>query len=171
MDEIGWYWMGAMPDQDMPTHDTLRQEVLWSTFMAGASGIEWYFGYKYAQSDLNCEDWRSRDNLWKQTKIAMDFFSDLPLREMEPMDELLQGEQAHCLAKKGETYVVYFKRPAANKLSLVDLDGTVKVKWMNPQTGKWLADKTQSLAGGTTIALSPPMDEQQKDWVALVTKE
>ncbi len=171
MDEIGWYWMGAMPDQDMPTHDTLRQEVLWSTFMAGASGVEWYFGYKYAQSDLNCEDWRSRDNLWKQTKIAMDFFSDLPLREMEPMDELLTGEQAHCFAKKGETYVVYFKSPAANKLSLVDLDGTVKVRWMNPQTGKWLEDKTQSLAGGTTISLSPPIDEQQKDWVALVTKE
>ncbi len=170
MDEIGWYWMGAMPDQDMPTHDTLRQEVLWPTFLAGGSGVEWYFGYKYACGDLNCEDWRTRDKLWKQTKITMDFFSDLPMPEMEPMDELLKGEQAHCLAKVGDTYVVYIKRPSAVYLDLTDGPAEVEVKWMNPMTGEWLSDQNTKLKGGAPIQLDTPTGGQQSDWVALVTK-
>lgn len=170
MDEIGWYWMGAMPDADMPTHDTLRQEVLWSSFLAGGSGVEWYFGYKYAQSDLNCEDWRSRDQLWKQTKIAMDFFAALPLKEMEPADELLKGENSHCLAKTGDTYVVYSKKPQVVYLDLTDGPAEVEVKWMNPMTGEWQADHTQKLEGGAAIELETPSGGQQSDWVALVTK-
>ncbi len=52
--------VGVVPDADDPTHDIPRKQALWGNLMAGGSGVEWYFGYKYPHMDLNCEDWRSR---------------------------------------------------------------------------------------------------------------
>lgn len=63
MDEIGPWHTGAGPDADDPTHDELRHRVLWGALMAGASGVEWYFGAHFAHNDLSAEDWRSRDTL------------------------------------------------------------------------------------------------------------
>ena len=53
----------AKPDADDPSHDEVNGPVLWGNLMAGGAGVEWYFGYKFAHSDLNCEDWHSRDAL------------------------------------------------------------------------------------------------------------
>ena len=44
MDEIGGWWKGVLPDSVDPKHDTIRSEVLWGSLMAGAAGVEWYFG-------------------------------------------------------------------------------------------------------------------------------
>ena len=59
MDEIGMWHTGVMPDEINPAHDTIRSQVLWGSLMAGAAGVEWYFGANYAHNDLTCEDWRS----------------------------------------------------------------------------------------------------------------
>ncbi|MEM6768480.1 MAG: DUF5060 domain-containing protein, partial [Bacteroidota bacterium] len=108
MDEIGFWYKGVMPDAVNPDHDTIRAEVLWGGLLAGVSGVEWYFGAQYAHNDLSCEDWRSRENMWKQTHIAMDFFQDyLPYWEMAPQPDLISMESGYCLAAEGETYVVY----------------------------------------------------------------
>ena len=33
--------------------------------------------------DINCEDWRTRENMWNQTRYALEFFHDyLPFAEM-----------------------------------------------------------------------------------------
>ncbi len=70
--------------------------------MAGGSGVEWYFGYKFPHNDLNCEDWRSRDHLWDLTRYAVEFFHEyLPFTEMKHADEFTTAEDDFCFAKAG----------------------------------------------------------------------
>ncbi len=81
--------------------------------MGGGAGVEYYFGYKFAENDLVCEDWRSRDQSWDYCRIALDFFrdNDLPIHEMEPLDELVgnvkHDNSRYCFAKPGEVHLVY----------------------------------------------------------------
>ncbi|MGW8314835.1 MAG: DUF5060 domain-containing protein, partial [Bacteroidales bacterium] len=105
-DELGPAWMGIMPDAADPNHDTIRKEALWGNLMAGGAGVEWYFGYNYAHGDLNCEDWRSRDRMWDQTRYALTFFQRyLPFPQMGNHDELTSP--GSCLAFPGKVYAVY----------------------------------------------------------------
>ncbi|MGE5418904.1 MAG: DUF5060 domain-containing protein, partial [Chloroflexota bacterium] len=133
LDEIGPSWKGAMPDSFDPAHDTIRHKVLWGNLMAGGAGVEWYFGYKYPHSDLGCEDWRSRDMLWDQTRLAVDFFrNNLPLEDMNSADELTE-EGNYCLAKANELYVVYL--PEGKQSTLKVPAGSYDIQWFNPRTG------------------------------------
>ncbi len=85
-DEPGDATHALITDGEDPDHDNARINGLWGAFMAGGCGTEWYFGYKHPHSDLNCEDWRSRDKFWDQCKIAMDFFyeNEIPFWKMQP---------------------------------------------------------------------------------------
>ena len=49
---------------------------LFLTSLTGGAGVEYYFGYSYDHSDLTCQDLRSRDNMWTQSKYALDFFTN-----------------------------------------------------------------------------------------------
>ena len=53
--------------------------------MAGAWGLEYYFGYAYDESDLTLNDFRSRDAWWDYPRYALEFFNDndIPFWEME----------------------------------------------------------------------------------------
>jgi hypothetical protein len=170
IDEIGQHWKGALPDEIDPAHDTIRYKALWGNLMAGGAGVEWYFGYKFAHSDLSCEDWRSRDLLWDQTKIAIDFFhNNLPFTEMVNSDELTSDKNDYCLAKSGEIYAVYL--PEGKPTSIDLAAGTYNVKWFNPRTGGPLADgDTDKISGGRTSTGNPPFIDG-KDWVCLIRKE
>ncbi|MDX1564263.1 MAG: DUF5060 domain-containing protein, partial [Phycisphaeraceae bacterium] len=94
LDEIGPAHTGVKPDKDDPTHDQVRTRHLWGNLMAGGAGVEWYFGYKYAHNDLNCEDWRSRQAMWDQTRYALAFFQRLPLDRMTHADDLIDAKGA-----------------------------------------------------------------------------
>ena len=74
LDEIGPAHTGVKPDKDDAAHDEVRKLHLWGHLMGGGAGVEWYFGYKFAHNDLNCEDWRSRELMWRQTRLAVAFF-------------------------------------------------------------------------------------------------
>ncbi len=168
MDEIGLYWMGAMPDSDDPNHDTLRQEVLWGHLMAGGPGVEWYFGYKYPPADLDCEDWRSRENLWEQTNVALEFFrTHLPFWEMNSHDELLASTHGWCFAKPGEIYAVYFKQK--DNAGLKVEDGSYTIEWFDPKIGGPLFGKTMFEAK-STLTLKWPENYKGLDCVALIKK-
>lgn len=107
-DEIGPADTGAKPDAVDPEHNKIRNKVLWGNLMAGGAGVEWYFGYKYAHNDLNCEDWRSRDILWEQTKHALDFFQTyIPFTEMKSADDLTSNPSDYVFAQNGIVYAVY----------------------------------------------------------------
>ena len=172
LDEIGQHWKGAMPDADDPKHDTIRQQVLWGNLMAGGGGVEWYFGYKYPHGDLNCEDWRSRDLLWDQTRVAMDFFREhVPVLEMKNRDDLVHGS-GFCLADAGERYVLYHMDYSISRVDLSGVEGTYDVHWYHPVSGGALlaGSKRQVTAGGLADPGTPPADVQSIDWVCLLSK-
>ena len=170
LDEIGPYWMGVMPDQDDPKHDTIRKEVLWGNLMAGGAGVEWYFGYKYAHADLNCEDWRSREQMWKQTRYAMDFFRNhLPFQEMNSHDELV--ESGYCFAKPGAVYAIYLPNGGSGSIDLSIDQNAYSVKWYDPRNGGDLQEgKVASIEGGKDVILGEAPDNPDKDWVCLLKK-
>lgn len=172
MDELGPHFSGAFPDEVDPQHDTIRHEVLWGTLMAGGAGVEWYFGYIYAHSDLSCQDWRSRDLLWNQSKHALDFFTaHLPFVEMESADELTDAKEDYCFAKKGEVYAIYLPKGGTTDLDLSGYSGTFSVNWYNPRTGGELQKgSVASIKGGSEVGIGSAPSDDGKDWVALVKK-
>lgn len=171
LDEIGPAHKGVMPDQFDAQHDTVRHYALWGSLMAGAGGTEWYFGYRYPHNDLMCEDFRSREFWWKQTRIATDFFlNNLPFAEMTAANELVSPEGAYCLAKPAEIYAVYLPKADVGEITLPE--GKYSVKWFNPRSGGNLQDgSVHTVTGGGKVSLGLPEVNDGKDWVAVVEKE
>ncbi|WP_299664947.1 DUF5060 domain-containing protein [uncultured Polaribacter sp.] len=169
LDEIGPADTGAKPDADDPNHDEIRSKVLWGNLMAGGAGVEWYFGYKYAHNDLNCEDWRSRDILWEQTKHALDFFNKyLPFDEMQTADGLTDNQDDYVFAKNQEIYAVYLPKVTETSINLFGNDKKYSVKWYNPRTGgKLVNGSVKKIVGGNKVAIGFPPNKE-KDWVALI---
>ena len=170
-DEIGQHWKGALPDAVDPGHDTIRYKVLWGNLMAGGAGVEWYFGYMYQHSDLSCEDWRSRDRLWDQTRIALDFFhKHLPFTEMQSEDELTKDKNDYCLAKEGEVYAVYL--PEGKAADIMLSEGKYSISWYNPRTGgDLLVGNVKTVKGSGFVSTGYPPGQEGKDWVCLIRRE
>ncbi len=170
IDEIGPHWQGAMPDAMDPAHDTIRHKVLWGNLMAGGGGVEWYFGYNYPHSDLSCEDWRSRNNLWEQTKIALDFFhNNLPFTEMESADDLTRDQDDYCFAKKGSIYALYL--PTAKAADILLSEGNYNIAWYNPRNGgELLKGNITSITGGGYRSTGNPPGDDSRDWVCLIRR-
>jgi hypothetical protein len=170
LDEIGPAEQGAKPDADDSNHDDVRRWGLWGNLMAGGSGCEWYFGYKFAHNDLNCEDFRSRSELWRQSRLAAEFFREyLPFQDMRHADELLAGNKdAWCLAKPGEVYAVYM--PKGGKLKLDVAEGRYRVHWFNPQKGgKLQVGSVSEIAGPGRQSLGIVAGASKGgDWVVLI---
>ncbi len=170
LDEIGPANTGVKPDKDDPDHDAVRQQALWGNLMAGGAGCEWYFGYKFAHNDLNCEDFRSRARLWDQTRHALEFFQrHLPFPEMRPADELTSRKDDYCLAKPGEVYAVYL--PDGGSAELEIARGKYTVKWYDPRSGGRLHSGTvEVLSGPGRRSIGEPPAEKSKDWAVLVRR-
>lgn len=169
LDEIGQNWKGVMPDSHDAGHDTVRHECLWGTLLAGGGGVEWYFGYRYPHNDLSCEDFRSRENWWKQSTIATRFILQFPLEKMAANNSLVNIKGAFCLEKPGEIVLVYL--PAGTKNAKLSLTSEKKfhVKWFNPRTGGELIDGTVSGVQGKGFrSLGSPGYESEKDWVVVI---
>ncbi len=157
---------GVLPDSDDPDHDEPRTQALWGNLMGGGSGVEWYFGFEFPHMDINCEDFRSRDRMWDQTRHALQFFHrHLPFWEMEPGNERVSGAPARVLAKGDEIVAVYL--PAGGHASLRLGPGAYTVEWYNPRTGGALRPGAK-LQGGGVRPLGPPPADPGKDWAALV---
>jgi len=169
-DELGPAWKGTMPDSHDANHDTIRARCLWGTLLAGGAGTEWYFGYRFPHNDLNCEDFRSRENWWKQTWIATRFMAGFPLEEMQPHDELVTVGGAYCLANPGELYLVYLPAGSGRTSLRTDTNKQFSVKWFNPREGgEMLESDIKSLRGSGAYDLGEPPVDPGKDWVVVVT--
>ena len=169
-DEIGPADAGAKPDGDDPEHNDIRHKVLWGNLMAGGAGVEWYFGYKFAHNDLNCEDWRSRENVWNQTKYALDFFNNyLSFDKMHAADGLTDNLDDYVFAENDKTYAIYLPKVKETKINLFGSKNKYTIKWYNPRTGgKLLNGSIKKITGGGKIAIGFPPNKE-KDWVALIT--
>lgn len=154
MDEIGMYHSGALPDEFDPDHDTLRSEVLWGSLMAGASGVEWYFGYKFPNDDLNTEDLRSRDVLWEQTAHAKLFFEEhVPWWVMEPSNERLEG-QGFALSIPGSTYLIFLKKGNNGTFDMNGHGGDYNALYFDPKSGEELFRSRQKI--GDSFLINSP---------------
>ncbi len=169
LDEIGPAHKGVMPDSHDAKHDTIRHQCLWGALLAGAGGVEWYSGYRYPHNDLNLEDFRSRDNWWKQSSIATQFLQQFPLEEMKCMDELVNVKDAWCLAKPGEIYIAYL--PMGTKNAKLNLKGnkSFSVKWFNPRSGGELeTGSLNEIAGLGSQSVGNPPADTDLDWVVVI---
>jgi hypothetical protein len=168
-DEQGSANCGVPPDPDWPgyTHpgscpvqEEIVEKVLWGNLLAGGAGVEYYFGYSLPHSDLSCQDFRSRDQMWDYTRYALEFFQSLPFAEMESRDDLVSS--GYCLAKEGESYVVY--RPGGSSPTLdLPTNSQFEVLWLNPRDGS--SSSAPDLSGGNNQALGSPPSDPGADWV------
>jgi hypothetical protein len=162
---------GVLPDADDPDHNEPRIDALWGNLMGGGGGVEWYFGARYPHMDINCEDWRSRDRLWDQTRYALEFFHrHLPFWEMAPNNDLVIGAIGGRALAKGEDLIgvqLSAGGPAQVRLGT----GSYTVEWYNPRTGGALqSGSVRTVKGPGYQAIGRPPSDPDRDWVVLVKR-
>lgn len=162
---------GVFPDSVDTTHDIPRTQALWGNLIGGGSGVEWYFGSSYPHMDINCEDFRSREAMWNQTRYALEFFHrHLPFWEMAPNNELASGAKDARVLARGED-VFAMQLPAGGEASLRLGSGTYTVRWYNPRAGGELqAGSAQTVQGPGLKSIGRPPADLENDWVALVKR-
>ncbi len=172
LDEIGPAHTGVKPDNDDYMHDDVRRNHLWGNLMAGGAGVEWYFGYRFAHNDLNCESWRSREHMWDLTRYALEFFrSHLSFTRMNPHDELTSAPDDYCLAEPGSSYAVYLPNGGTTDLDLGESAEAFRIRWFNPREGSPLRIGTIALVTGPgVVKIGQPWHDTDKDWVALIER-
>ncbi|TWT82728.1 hypothetical protein CA13_41910 [Planctomycetes bacterium CA13] len=160
--------------KDTYTEHDVRRQTLWGSLMGGGAGVEYYFGYKYIENDLVCEDWRSRDRSWDYCRIALNFFrnQNIPFVEMVPSDSLVgmdsRDNACYCLAKPGEIYLVFLATADQAELDLSDATGEFTVEVFNPRTGEFLVEEQQAVVpGGYKVTLAYPSGDDEERLIVL----
>lgn len=159
------------------TQHRVRKQTLWGALMAGGAGNEYYFGYKFDQNDLLCEDWRSRDKSWNYCRIAIEFFhkNEIPFWQMRNTDVLV-GNIEHdmscfCFSQPGKLYLVYLPDGGTSELDLSETQGRFDVAWFNPRAGGDLQlGSVHSVAGGGKVKLGLAPIDQHEDWLVLIRR-
>jgi hypothetical protein len=161
-----------------PTIDEIRKYALWGNLMAGGAGVEYYFGYIHPQSDLDLEDFRSRDRTWDYARYALEFFKqhDVPFAEMTNADALVRNphhdNRRYCLALDNELYLVYLPVGGDAELDLRDATGEFTIQWFNPRRGTALQPGPVTTAqGGDYIFLGLPPAAPTDDWLVMISRK
>lgn len=159
------------------TEHEVRQQTLWGTLMAGGAGVEYYFGYRYAENDLVCEDWRSRDRSWDYCRIAIEFFADhkMPIQRMTSQNGLIgnssNDNSKYCFAENDSVYLVYLADGGSSKLDLSGAKGDFSVSWFNPRSGGDLqSGSVTTVQGGGSVSLGNAPADSDEDWLVVVKK-
>lgn len=163
---------GVLPDSVDYGHDVIRKKSIWGNLMAGGSGSVFFFGYQYPNSDLDMEDWRSRDHFWDLQGYAHEFFTRyLPFHEMRHADHLTAAPDDFVFAKPGEIYAIYLPGGGTTEIDLSGVTGAFDVKWYDPRNGGDLQDGSiRTLRGGGKHGIGEPPNEKTKDWAVLVRR-
>lgn len=170
LDEIGPPDVGVLPDAVDPTHETVRREALWGHMMAGGAGVEWFFGYAYPDDDLDCEDWRSRDAMWSQTRVALDFFEQhVDPWSAQPVPALV-GNGARALLDDQGRLAVHLPDGGTTTLDLSQVaETTLQVRWYDPRLGGPLqVGSVDEVEAPGVVSLGLPPSATDEDWAALV---
>ncbi len=164
------------PNKGYDIHD-VRKQVLWGNIMAGGAGVEYYFGDIPPESDMQCEDYRSRDKSWSYCGIALEFLkkNNIPFWEMVNSNKLINNpddnKDKYCLAKEGELYLVYLGYTTTSKLDLSGADGRFTINWFNPRDGgKLISGKIKNVKAGKIVDLGPAPGNSKEDWLVIVQK-
>ncbi len=172
-DEPGDARLALRPDNDPGTsHTDARKNAIWGNIMAGGAGCEFYFGYDKPNSDLTCNDFRSRDAFWDYCRHALNIIkgNSVPFEQMTNRNLLVSGNGNNanrCLAKTGDTYLVQLHGGGSSSLNLTGVTGVFTVKWFNPRTGAGPVNGP-NVNGGGSVSLGTPPDTATQDWIAIV---
>jgi Putative collagen-binding domain of a collagenase len=175
-DELNKATAGVIPDANDFNHDTIRKFALWGNMMNNGGGVEYYFGYAYPNSDITCQDYRSRENMWRLSNVALNFFHNysIPFWNMtNRADELLGGGiKNFCMATNDlTTIIVYLLNGGTTTIKLTSIAPNVSysVRWYNPTTGGALqVGTTSTVFGGAIQSIGfPPMDTLS-DWAVVI---
>ena len=138
--------------------------------MADGAGVEYYFGYKFAENNLVCEDWRSRDQSWDYCAHALRFFRDqvIPFQTMTSANRLVGNDKndnsRYCFPKPGAVYLVYLPKVSATMLDLSGQSGKFSVRWFNPRTGGEVSGgSVLQVAGGSKVDIGGPKGNANED--------
>jgi hypothetical protein len=149
-----------------------RKNALWGNVMAGGAGVEFYFGYGYADSDLTCQNFRSRDGFWDYCRHMLAFFRDngVPFQDMKNENVLSSNSDSWCLRKPGEAYVVYLKNGGTTNLNLTAAAGQFAVSWFDPRNGGALQlGSVSTVMGGSIVSLGSAPNSSTSDWVVYLS--
>lgn len=164
----------GVPEDDFtgtPNIHQIRQKVLWGNFMAGGAGVEYYFGYQRPHSDLSAQDLRTRAKSWSYVSHALEFFRNhIPFQDMTAKDGLVKSG-AWCLAKEGDTYLIYLPSGGTTHINLAGAAGLYEVSWFDPiNGGAPQAGGTTLIAGEGTANIGTAPNANTQDWAVLVKK-
>lgn len=163
---------GSLPDAYDPTHDLERRLVLWGSLTAGATGVAWPFAAGWPEGPLDAEDFGSREELWRQSRLAADFLREhVDLAAAINLDGATVDPSDFVLAVPGKTYLVYRPEGGEAALDLSGEQGIWRVRWWDPVAGGPLRFAgVGSVAGGALVSLGAPPVDDGRDWVCLVER-
>lgn len=169
------------PDERLPSPreveldpDLFLRSGLWNALTAGANGVEAYYGYRTGCSDLDCQDHRTRARLWREGRIALDFFAEHVggrAAHMLPADYVTGPLDDYVFAEPGEFYVIV---PGAGPVVLVTggIEGRFSIRWFDRVLGGEL--QTGSIAevenGPRSTPIGNPPAGGSGKWVAVVSR-
>jgi hypothetical protein len=142
--------------------------------MAGGAGVEYYFGYSFPNSDVTCQDFRSRDALYDQSRHALNFFSAnaVPFWEMTNRKEMSVTNSTWCLADSvGQNIVVFLIVGGDQSVNVTGFASGMEwnVGWYDPRVGGSLqSGNITTLSGGGIRSLGPAPYSVDQDWAVLL---
>lgn len=174
VDESGGASVGCAPDGSGNNHARCRSDVLWANLLAGGAGVEWYFGYSTPHTDLNLEDYRSRDRLWDYTRYAVTFVEDyLPVTKMRnvPAGDVGGDDGTYLFVEEandgGWARAAAYLRNGTDSFDVPE--GAYSVGWFDPRNGGAL-QSGGTLQGGANVAMGSPPSAPTEDWVVLLVR-
>lgn len=179
-DEQGGSMVANPPDSqanNSPSQKDTRHHVVWGNLMSGGAGVEIYFGYNHPDNDLNCNNFRSRDQLWDYCRFAKQFFNKhLMFSEMKNMDSLIgnssNNDDKFCFGKADSKYAIYLPNGGSTTINLSGASGLFKVWWFDSRNGGELQTGSVSqISGGSTVSVGNPPNHSSDDWAVLICRD
>lgn len=151
-DEQGPSDYGVPADIDVlpQTQEEIRQRMLYPAFFGGVEGFETYFGYDTDCTDLDCDDFRSREQFWSVMKNFRNVFERIQFWNGMPHQELI--DTGYCFGNE-DGYLVYSMSPVVHNFG-----SGYTVEYYDVVENQWFVSVQ------ITDTLDPGIDE----WVALV---
>lgn len=175
MDENGMWDVGLSGSNAVE----MRREVLYDVLFSNG-GIEWYCGYHPLPlgGDVKMEDFRTREEMWRYTRIAREFLQEhFQLEETVPADNLIHdgpnafGGSEALLQPHRRMAIFLPDLHAAPEVNMHHLNGTYEVRWFDPRTGDEVAQGPNvTRTDGSYTQLQIMVSDVTQDWIVLLER-
>lgn len=142
--------------------------------MAGGGGVEYYFGHSFTNNDMTCQDFRSRDAMYDQSRHALSFFSSnaVPFWDMSNRNDMVVSNSTWCLAESsGKNIVVYLITGGIQSVNVTGFASSMtwNVGWYDPRVGGSLQrGSVTTISGGAVRSLGSAPHSVDQDWAVLL---